>query len=173
MRVILGMVISVNGIIAGENNEEEFISHDSWLAWLDIVKQHGCVIWGRKTHQVVQTWPKVYLEDIKKIKVVVVSTQPDFKTGPGFELVNSPETALETLEKQGFKSVVLTGGSTLNSSFAKLGLIDEVILNVEPVIVGKGIPLFKPDIFELKLELVEMKKSKGKTIQLHYKIVSH
>ena len=74
---------------------------------------------------------------------------------------------------KGFKSVLLTSGATLNSSFAKLGLIDEVILNVEPVIEGKGIPLFKPEDFELKLELVEMKKSKGKTIQLHYKVVSH
>ena len=59
----------------------------------------------------------------------------------------------------------------MNTAFAKLGLIDEVILNVEPIIEGKGIPLFKPEVFELKLELIEMKKSKGKTIQLHYKVV--
>ena len=42
------------------------------------------------------------------------------------------------------KSVVVTGGSKMNSSFAKSGLIDEVILNVEPVIIGEGIPLFDP-----------------------------
>lgn len=171
MRVILGMVISVNGIIAGENNEEEFISHDSWLAWLEIVRKYGCVIWGRKTHQVVQTWPKAYLDDIKGIKVVVVSTQPDFKIGPGFKLADSPQSALKILEEQGFKSVVLTGGSTLNSSFAKAGLIDEVILNIEPVIEGKGIPLYKQEDFELKLELIEMKKSKGKTIQVRYQVI--
>lgn len=128
------------------------------------------MIWGKKTHEVVQNWPKAYFDDIKGIKVVVVSSQTGLKNGPGFELVDSPQAALKTLEKQGFKSVVLTGGSTLNSSFAKSGLIDEVILNIEPVIEGKGIPLYKPEDFELKLELIEMKQSKGKTIQLHYKV---
>ena len=171
MKVILCMVISANGIIAGENNEEEFISDDSWHAWLEVLRQHGCVIWGRKTHQVVKAWPKGYFNDLKKIKVIVVSSNPNYEVGQGFELVNSPEAALKILEKHGFKSVVLTGGSTLNSSFAKQGLIDEVILNIESVIVGKGIPLFKPEVFDLKLELIEMKSSKGKTVQLHYKAV--
>ena len=171
MKVILCMVIPANGIIAGENNEEDFISHDSWQAWLEILRQYGCVIWGRKTHQVVKTWPKSYFDDIKGIKVVVISANPDYEVSAGFELASSPEAALKTLKKQGFKSVVLTGGATLNTAFAKLGLIDEVILNVEPIIEGKGIPLFKPEVFELKLELIEMKKSKGKTIQLHYKVV--
>lgn len=170
MKVILWMGMSLNGIIAGENNEEEFISDDSWNSWIEVLRKHGCVIWGRKTHQVVKAWPKSYFDDIKGIKAIVVSTNPEYEVGSGFELVNSPEAALKTLEKQGFKSVVLTGGSTLNTVFAKLGLIDEVILNVEPVIEGKGIPLFKPENFELKLELIEMKQSKGKTIQLHYQV---
>ncbi len=168
MKVILWMGMSLNGIIARENNEEDFISHDCWLAWLEAIRKHGCMIWGRKTHQVVKTWPKEYFHDIQGIKTVVVSTQLDFEVGPGFELVNSPEAALKTLEKQGFKSVVLTGGSTLNSSFAKINLIDEVILNIEPVIIGKGIAVFHPDLFDLQLEFLEMKPSKGKTIQLHY-----
>lgn len=170
MKVILYMAMSLNGIIAGEHNEEDFISHDCWLTWLEVLHQHGCVIWGRKTHKVVRSWPKSYFDDIKRIKVVVVSANPHYEVGKGFELVDSPEAALKTLKKQGFKSVVLSGGSTLNTAFAKLGLIDEVILNVEPVIVSKGIPLFKPDDFELPLKLIEMKQSKGKTIQLHYRV---
>ncbi|OGD60719.1 hypothetical protein A3I57_01505 [Candidatus Beckwithbacteria bacterium RIFCSPLOWO2_02_FULL_47_23] len=173
MKVILWMGMSLNGYIAGEDNNEDFISHDCWLAWLDGIRKHGCMVWGRKTHQIVKTWPKAYIEDIKGVKAVVISGDPNYKVSSDFELVNSPQAAIATLEKQGFSSLVLTGGSTLNSSFAKLGLIDEVIVNVEPVIVGKGIPLFKPDVFELKLELIEMRQSKGKTIQLHYKVVIH
>ena len=173
MKVIMGMGMSLNGYSAGEDNNEDFISHDCWLSWLEAIRKHGCMVWGRKTHEVVKNWPKSYFNDIKGIKVVCVSSDKNFQIGPGFELAESPEAALETLEKQGFKSVVLTGGSTLNSAFAKLGLINEVILNVEPVIVGKGISLFKPEDFELKLELVEMKPSKGKIIQLHYKVINH
>lgn len=170
MKVILWMGMSLNGYIAGEDNSEEFISHDCWLAWLEAIKKAGCVIWGRKTHQVVKTWPKAYFDDIKGVKAVVVSSNKNYQVSSQFELVRSPEEALKTLEQQGFKSVVVTGGSTSNSSFAKLGLIDEVILFVEPVIEGKGIPLLKPDDFEMKLELTEVKQ-KGKAVELRYSVL--
>lgn len=170
MKVILWMGMSLNGYIAGEDNNENFISDDCWKAWIETLQKHGCVVFGRKTHQNLLTWPKRYVKDLKGIKGIIVSTNSDYQVSRGFELANSPQAAISLLEKQGFVTMVLTGGSTLNSVFAKLGLIDEVILNVESIIVGKGIPLFKPEDFELKLELIEMKQSKGKTIQLHYKV---
>lgn len=163
--------MSLNGIIARENNEEDFISHDCWLAWLETLREHGCLLFGRKTYEIVKSWDKQYIEDLKGIRTLIISTSPSYTVNEGFELALSPQEALNKLEKDGFKSVVLTGGSTLNSSFAKLNLIDEIILNVEPVIIGRGIPLFNPDVFDLKLELIEMKQSKGKTIQLHYKVI--
>ena len=170
MRVILWMAMSLNGIIARENNEEDFISHDSWLEWIKWVRKNRCVIWGRKTHEVVKGWDKQYLEDLKGVKVVVVSVDKSYKVGEGFELANSPKEALERLEKDGFETAVITGGATLNSSFAKAGLIDEVVLNVEPVIIGKGIPLFSPEIFDLKLQLVGTEKLNGGIVQFHYKV---
>src|SRR4030067_2450336 len=162
------MAMSLNGIIARENNEEDFSSHDSWEDWLKWVRKSGCVIWGRKTHEVVKGWDKQYLEDLKGVKVVVVSADKNYKVGEEFELASSPEEALGKLEKDGFETVVLTGGATLNSSFAKAGLVDEIVLNVEPVIVGKGIPLFSPDVFDLKLKLLESKKLNGDIVQLRY-----
>ena len=162
--------MSLNGIIARENNEEDFISHDSWLEWLKWVRKSGCVIWGRKTHEVVKGWDKQYLEDLKGVKAVVVSSDENYKVGEGFELANSPEEALEKLAKDGFESAVVTGGATLNSSFAKAGLIDEVVLNVEPVVIGKGIPLFSPDVFDLKLKLLESKKLNEDVVQLRYEV---
>lgn len=171
MKVILWMGMSLNGIIARENNEEDFISHDCWLAWLEALQEHGCLLFGRKTYEIVETWPKQYFDDLKGIKVIVISSNKNYLVGESFELVDSPHAALEKLTKEGFKRVILTGGSTLNSSFAKDNLIDEVILNIEPVIIGKGIPVFNPDVFDLKLELAEMKKSRGKTIQLKYRVI--
>ena len=171
MKVVLWMGISLNGIIARTNNEEDFISHDCWLAWLETLREYGCLLFGRKTYEIVKSWDKKYMENLKGIRVVIVSANPHYTVNEGFELASSPQEALNKLGKDGFKSAVLTGGSTLNSSFAKLNLIDEVILNVEPIIIGKGIPVFYPDVFDLKLEMIEMRQSKGKTIQLHYRVV--
>lgn len=170
MKVILWMGMSVNGMVARENWKEDFISDDTWNAWLEALNKYGCVIWGRKTDEVVKSWSKKYSEDVKHIKKIVVSRNPDYSISEGSLLARSPQEALEKLESRGFKTAVLTGGGTLDTAFAKLGLLDEVILNIEPLIEGKGIALFKPEDFELKLELIEMKSSKGKTIQLHYRV---
>ncbi|MDP1722507.1 MAG: dihydrofolate reductase family protein [Candidatus Gottesmanbacteria bacterium] len=126
---------------------------------------------GEKTYEIIKTWGQEYLDDLKGIKVIIVSTNNKFEVGEGFTLAQSPQDALAQARHFGVKCVTLTGGSHINSSFAKLGLIDEVILNVEPVIIGEGIPLFAPTFFDLKLELLSMTQSKGKTIQLHYKVV--
>ena len=162
--------MSLNGIIARENNEEDFISHDSWQEWLKWIRKSGCVIWGRKTHEVVKSWDKQYFKDIKGVRAIVVSSNHNYEVGGGFELVSSPREALDKLEKEGFTTAIVTGGSTLNSSFAKSRLIDEVIVNIESVIIGKGIPLFNSESFDLTLKLLETKTYRNGIIQSHYKV---
>ena len=51
MKVILFMAISLNGIIARENNEEDFLSNKNWQMLVKLTNRTGCVIWGHKTHE--------------------------------------------------------------------------------------------------------------------------
>ena len=171
MKVTLFMAISLNGIIATLDNQEEFLSHANWDEFVKVVQKCGCLIWGRKTYELVRKWDKSYLDPFKNIVKVIISRDRDLKLDPGFVLADSPQSGLKLLKDKGFKEVILTGGSTNNSAFAKLNLIDEVTLNIEGVIVGKGIPLFNPEEFELKLQLKTVKKVTENILQLHYKVV--
>src|SRR3989344_1568659 len=65
---------------------------------------------------------------------------------------------------------IITGGSTLNSEFAKRGLINEVIFDVNPSILGEGIPVFSLSDFELKLELMKVEKIDAGIVELHYRV---
>ena len=168
MKVILYMAMSLNGFIARENRQEDFLSEDNYKTFVDLAHQTGCIVWGRKTHEAVRNWDKRYFEQIKDIKKIVVSQNSDFQIEDDFELATSPKQALEKLEQQGYEKVILTGGSSLNSSFAKENLIDEVILNIQSVIIGKGLPLFCSESFDLSLRLKEMIKVSENIIQLHY-----
>lgn len=170
MKVVLYMAMSLNGIIARENNEEDFLSHENWRTFVELVHQAGCMIWGRKTHEVVKTWEKQYLEDIADVTKVIVTSDEGYDVGEGFERAASPEKALEILKRRGFREVVLSGGSTLNSSFASKHLIDRVIVNIEPVVIGKGIPLFVSEAFEMKLDLLRVEQLQDGLVQLHYKV---
>lgn len=163
------MAMSANGIIARENNEEDFLSHDNWKTLVDLIHRAGCLIWGAKTYGLVRQWGKEYWEDIKDVRKIIVSHE-SIELEEGFILACSPEDALERAKSEGFNEVILSGGSTLNASFAKAGLIDEVIFNVEPIIVGKGISVFAKDDFEFRLELQGMKKLENGILQIHYKV---
>lgn len=171
MKVTLWMTITLNGIIATSDYNEDFSSHDNWNEFVKAVKDKGCLIWGRKTYEMVGGWSKSYLETLEKFPKVIVSSNKNLELRPGFILANSPENALKTLEKMGFVEVILTGGSKNNSSFAKLNLIDEIILDVEPAILGKGIPLFDPEDFDLRLKLLKVNKVSNSIIQLRYEVI--
>ena len=63
---------------------------------------------------------------------------------------------------------MITGGANINSAFAKANLLDEIILNVEPVFIGKGITLFAPKDFEIKAKLVSADKAESGIVSLKY-----
>lgn len=169
MKTILFMAMAANGIIARENNDEDFISDENWKIFVELTQKAGCVIWGRKTFEVVQEWDKSYLDQLEGVKKVIVSRQK-LELPNDYILASSPNQALEMLEKSGFKEVILCGGSANNTSFAKENLIDEIIFNIEPIVVGKGIPVFIPQEFDLKLSLKTIDKVSENIAQVHYTV---
>ncbi|OGH20664.1 MAG: hypothetical protein A3D74_05170 [Candidatus Levybacteria bacterium RIFCSPHIGHO2_02_FULL_37_13] len=170
MKVILSMAISVNGIIATKEGSEDFLPHGNWIQFVKLVNKVGCFIWGRKTYEAVIRWEGDYLNDLKDAKKIIIS-HADLELKEGFTLAHSPEEALGKLENEGFKEVILTGGSTNNSEFAKRGLIDEVIFDINSVVIGEGIPVFAPANFEMKLKLVSMEKIDDNIQELRYKVL--
>lgn len=169
MKVILTMAVSANGIIASKTGSEDFLSHTNWVQFVKLAKKVGCFMWGRKTYEAVIKWEGDYLNDLEGVKKIIIS-QSNLDLKEGFELVDSPENALKMLENNGFKEAIITGGSTVNSSFAEKGLIDEIIFDVNPSILGEGIPVFKPIGFELSLELINTEKLNDGIVELHYKV---
>ena len=83
---------------------------------------------------------------------------------------------LSILSKKGIKNVLLEGGGTLNRSFLKKNLIDEMVIALTPYVLGSEntVSLFEGISFpslkmKLPLKLKTVKKS-GNEIILNYKI---
>ncbi|MFD1928840.1 dihydrofolate reductase family protein [Sporosarcina siberiensis] len=51
------------------------------------------------------------------------------------------------------KDIWIVGGGDILHTFLKEKVVDELIITVAPIIIGEGIPLFKPDEYELDLSL--------------------
>ena len=169
MKVILTMAISANGMIATKAGSEEFLSHDNWLQFVKLAKRVGCFMLGRKTYEAVIKWEGDYLSELKDVKKVIISSS-NLELKEGFILAHSPEEALKMFETDGFNGTIITGGSITNTDFAKKGLIDEVIFDVNPSILGEGIPVFATSDFELKMELLNFEKVGDNIVELHYKV---
>lgn len=167
-QITLFMAISLNGIIATENGDENFLSDENWNMFCKLVKEYGNFIYGRKTYEAVQKWGNI--DSFTEVQKVIISKKI-IKLDKSYILADSPEDAVSKLSEKGFKKILVAGGANINSAFAKLNLFDEIILNIEPIIIGKGISLFALEDFELKIKLISKKISSSGILTLKYKVL--
>src|SRR3989338_5829035 len=169
MKVILYMAMTANGMIARENDEAPS-SKVVWREYYKFIKQNKNIIVGRRTYELMKNANE--FEKLGNPITVVISSRMSGNGGNTFFVMN-PEEALKKLEKKGFKIAVIGGGSKLNASFLKSGLIDEICLDVEPCIFGKGIRLFSEIDAEANLTLVKTKKLSKNTVRLIYEVIKN
>jgi dihydrofolate reductase len=81
----------------------------------------------------------------------------------------SPREVVELLAARRLRQVWLMGGGKLATSFRAEGLISSYILNVMPIILGRGIPVLAPGGPQRALALESAKPFKSGIVQLSYK----
>lgn len=74
------------------------------------------------------------------------------------------------LKRRGGKDVWLVGGSQIISVLHQAGLIDDYILFIHPVILGKGIPLFRNNVKFSRFSLKEVEKFDNGLVKLKYNL---
>lgn len=170
MKVILSMAMTANGIIATEKDDTSFVSETEWKHFLQMAQKIGNMIIGRRTYEVMNK--KGEFEGLERVTILVMSHEP--RTESSYPNVHfstkSPAELLKQLEARGFESVLVAGGGKVNAAFMKAGLVDEVYLSIEPVVMGKGIRLFFEEDFTHSLELVGVSKLSQNEIRLHYRV---
>ena len=172
MQITIEMACSINGLIATEDGNEDFLSYRGWEIMLEFLKEYHVLIWGRKTWDNVLSWGEEYLKDLQNIKIIVLSNTANRKNEfPNVVYCNSIDNCLEVCEKLKYERLFISGGATINNAFMEKGIVDNIILNYNPFVLNKGIPLFKGNYFENKLNLVKVVKEKDDIVQVHYNVV--
>lgn len=171
MKVILDMVISPNGFIARENGDEDWIPSNDWDDFVAEAQEHGNIVMGRKTYQIVtESGEDENFDNVPVTHKVIVTKNKEFQAPKGYTVVNSPEEAIEYLQQRGMSSLFLIGGGVLNAAFAKRGLINQVQLTVTPYIIGRGKPFLSFDDFEFGMTLLDVKKTAQGQVRLMYEV---
>jgi dihydrofolate reductase len=77
---------------------------------------------------------------------------------------------VRNLKQEAGKDIWLMGGGELARSLLAENLVDEISLNVHPVLLGAGIPLFPGSGKQIDLELLECKAHQNGCVQLTYRV---
>ncbi len=171
-KITIEMACSINGLIATEDGNEDFLSYRGWEIMLEFLKEYDVLIWGRKTWDNILSWGEDYLKDLKDINIIILShTNTLVKEFPNVRYCNSVEDCLKLCDQLGYEKLFISGGATINNAFMERDIVDNIILNYNPFVLNKGIPLFTGDYFENKLKLEKVVKEKEDIIQVHYRVI--
>lgn len=165
------MVVSINGYIARLNGEEDFISSDNWKEFTAEVEECRNVVVGRKTYETVTRLYEDYnFDNVNAEYKVLVTGNKNYAPPNGFTVVHSPQEAVDFLESKGVETMYVEGGE-INSSFATAGLVDELIVVMEPFLLGQGRPGMASGEYEFPLELIKLEKLSKDRVRLLYKVI--
>lgn len=169
MQVKLFMAQTVNAKIARKTGEEDFLSPRNWKEFKHIAEEAGAFTVGRKTYQEVQKWEEKGFRDIEAERIILTRKE-ELEPQTGYRKASSPEKAVEIAEEKSLDTLLVTGGASVNTSFMEQGLIDEIILDIEPHLLGEGLSLFAEGSFGADLNLEEVRELEEDIVQLRYSL---
>ncbi|MDH3488983.1 MAG: dihydrofolate reductase family protein [Nitrosopumilus sp.] len=165
-KVLVYIASSLDGYIARENGAIDWLPETAESGYDAFYNSIDTVIMGKTTYDQILTFGEYPYKD-KKSFVFTRSTQ---NKEENIEFVSD----VEKFVKDGFpgagENIWLVGGAKIIASFLNQGAVDEIIISVIPILLGKGIHLFKNIENETKLELVKTVKYE-KLADLHYNVL--
>ncbi len=169
MKISVYIASSANGLISNSRNDPDWLSPGYSQGFGEICEEKKAVIMGKTTYNILAP---DYLP-LKDDGTTIVLTS-DVQQKPANKTVvftnKMPKEIISILEEKGHNEAVIIGGSMTISEFFNSGLVDEVLLVIEPVFFGKGLPIFKETEFETKLNLKNVMKLDSNSVKLHYEV---
>jgi len=165
------VAVTVDGFIASHNGSFDcFPEHGDHVAdYLDALESYGTVLMGRKTYEV---GLKAGVTDpYPHMKSYVFSRTLKKSPNERVEIVaGNPTAFVRKLKEETGKDIYMCGGGNLAAQLFRQGLIDELILKVNPVVLGWGIPLVASLGKHVELDLYDTKVYRSGVVRLSYRV---
>ncbi|MGI0031767.1 MAG: dihydrofolate reductase family protein [Nitrososphaeraceae archaeon] len=143
---------SIDTILLGRKMTDVFISY-----WSDVIKNKPDDPWYEFAKKMIEIPKVVFTKTLNKSKWI----NTDLATG------DITDEIIKLKSRDG-KDMVVYGGASFDSSLIKLGLIDEFLLFINPVVIGNGMTIFR-DLNEIqKFNMVKSVAFDCGIVLLHY-----
>ena len=152
-KILAYIASSLDGYIAREDSSIDWLPESSESSYDSFYKSVDAVIMGKTTYDQVLTFGDYPYKDKKSF----VFTRTSKNNDDNVKFVSD----IEKFVKGGFpgagENIWLVGGGKLIASFLKLGVVDEIITTVIPVLLGKEFHCFKILKMKQSLNLLKQK----------------
>jgi dihydrofolate reductase len=186
-KLFMFMTISLDGFFEGRDHDISWHNVDDEVKKFAIeqLRETDTILFGRRTYELFEGfWPKAAddpkiskdnLEIARLInnmnKVVFSKTLTKLEEKENWRNVRlirdvNPEEIKRWKQESG-KDLDI-GGSNLAVSFAQLGLIDEIRIMVDSIVLGEGTRLFEGIKDKLNLSLLKTRTFKSGNVLLYY-----
>ena len=168
-KVTYGAAVSLDGFIAGPDEALDWLrmSDDVNAIMRESWKGVDAILMGRKTWEfaVRSGGPSGASKIATYVFSRTMTEAPD-----GAELVRDDAAAfVRHLKEQPGGDIVLMGGGALAGALIEDGVVDEIGLNVHPVLLGAGAPMFAGSERRTELELIEARPIARDCVFLRYR----
>ena len=168
-KIILNVAVSLDNFIEGPNGEFDWCFTDQDYGMTDFFTSIDSIFFGRKGYEVAEQYGlQFYAGKTKYVFSKTLKQVADKET----HIINGNllDEVIMLKNKTG-KDMWLFGGSNILSSFMQLDLVDELMLSVHPLILGKGKQLFENIDEQIKLKLTDTKTFSTGLVQLFYEVL--
>jgi dihydrofolate reductase len=178
--------MSLDGFVAGPNGEMNWIKVDEEI--FDYVgkriSESDTALYGRVTYEMMENyWPTAGDEptaskhDIehskwynKAQKIVLSKTLKDADLNNTKIISDNLSDKIKEIKQQPGDEILLFGSPAATHSLIQLNLIDGYWLFVNPIILGRGIPLFVDIKDKIKLKLLATRQFTSGVTELNYAV---
>ncbi len=193
-KVAIGFSMSLDGFVAGPNDDVDRVfqwyftgdttrtvtsgDHDFKMtdAGADLIEEAGhstgALVTGRRTFELAHAWGGRHPMDVPVVVVTHRIPQEWLKEGSPFTFVtDGVEHAVAEAQRIAGDKTVAVGAPSIAQQCLKAGLIDEIQIDLVPVLLGSGIRLFDHlGIKPIELELASITPGIGVT-HLNYRVI--
>jgi dihydrofolate reductase len=182
-KLIFSIPITIDGFIEGPQRELDWVIADDDLHnfYAAMLKKADLILYGRVTYELMYGyWPTAtndptisegevnFANAINPLSKIVFS-----KTLKNAEWNTTVRDSMIPSEINKMKAatggdILLGGGATLAQSFIQHGLVDEILLMVEPAVIGAGKALFRGINGGMKMKYLWNKEFKSGAVALCY-----
>jgi dihydrofolate reductase len=178
--------MSLDGYVSAPNGEFDWITYNDELAndAGQLSRSAGAALYGRVTYKGMESyWPTVlnnpdatdherqhaaWIENIHK--VVFSRTLESVSWNNTTLIKDNVAEEVNQLKQQPGGDMLIFGSPGLTHSLARLGLIDEYRINLNPISLGSGTPLFEVSQPATKLRLTESRTLGCGVVALRYAV---